>query len=416
MLGKKNASFICLHARRLLCPVIRLTALTTAVMAIAGCGMATMRSVPPDRLPVFKDDSSFSSLAAAVRQSRNYLRKLPAYRSFNYCGRKYSASWLLKSTETLLGIIKKSTTDDMLNRRIADKFDVCQAVGGDGDGAMLVTGYFAPRFEGSLQRMPPFIYPLYRVPDNLVGRQDVAADDDTVGRLEDGRLVPYWSRAEIEEKNLLAGYELVYLADPMDAFILQVQGSGKIRLRDGTVRRVQYAAANGRPYRSIGRLLVREGKMRLEDVDLPRLRQYMENHPAERDRILRYNESFVFFRWGDEQGPVGSLGETLTNGRSIAVDHNCFPPGALCFLRTRRPVIDKGGRVLRWTPLSRFVLVQDSGSAIKGPGRLDFFWGDGDYARIAAGTMKHTGQLYFLVEKRRNGTLRAATNTGFCGD
>jgi len=264
---------------------------------------------------------------------------------------------------------------------------------------MLVTGYFEPVLDGSLTRNAPFIYPLYRVPPDLLSRQDPDTDIKKVGRLVNGRLVPYWTRAQIEEGNLLAGHELLYLASPVDAFILHVQGSGKIRLRDGSLHNVHYAAANGRPYRSIGRLLVDEGAMTLQEVDLARIKEYLAAHPEQRDRILHHNESFIFFDWQDAEGPVGNLGQPLTAGRSAAVDQKVYPAGCLGFLQASMPALGPGGEITGRSPLSRFVLLQDSGSAITGSKRLDLYWGRGLEAETAAGAMKDRGTLYILLEK-----------------
>ncbi|MDH3393537.1 MAG: MltA domain-containing protein, partial [Desulfobulbaceae bacterium] len=221
-------------------------------------------------------------------------------------------------------------------------------------------------------------------------------------RMRNGKVVPYWSRREIERSAKLKGLELVYLADPMDCFTLHVQGSGRIRLPDGTVRRVHFAAKNGRPYRSIGRLLVDEGKMSLEEVTMPSIRAYLAAHPKEVARVLQHNDSFIFFRWGGKaKTPAGSLGEPLTAGRSVALDQSRYPAAALGYLLSEKPLVNRSGQITGWLPMSRYILNQDSGSAIKGARRLDLFWGGDRYAEIAAGNMKHPGQLYFLIKKQR---------------
>ena len=191
-----------------------------------------------------------------------------------------------------------------------------------------------------MRRQAPFLYPLYRVPTDLVNR------DGKVGRLEHGELVPYWTRAEIEEGNLLSGLELVYLDDPVAAFILQVQGSGRVRLRDGSIRPILFGAKNGRPYRSIGRFLVDRGEMRLEEVTLPAIIAYLEAHPDQRREILNHNESFVFFRWGEEgrPGPLGNLGEPLTAGRSVALDREYYPPGCSGLAADQKTAVQRAGR------------------------------------------------------------------------
>jgi membrane-bound lytic murein transglycosylase A len=173
-------------------------------------------------------------------------------------------------------------------------------------------------------------------------------------------------------------------------------------LRDGKVRRIQFAAKNGLPYQSVGKLLVERGKMELATVSLPAIVDYLNRHPAERREILQQNQSFIFFSWGADQdgGPLGRLGEPLTAGRSVALDHDFFPPGALGFLQTRKPLFDDDNKIVGWAPLHRFVVNQDSGSAIKGRRRVDLFLGVGEQARTTAGLMKHPGNLYFPVRKK----------------
>jgi membrane-bound lytic murein transglycosylase A len=179
---------------------------------------------------------------------------------------------------------------------------------------------------------------------------------------------------------------------------VEVQGSGTLRLPDGTERRIGYAGSNGRPYRSIGSLLIQEGVIPRETMSMQALRAWLAANGPQCDRVLDFNESYVFFHFL-EGSAVGSLGRPVTPGRSIATDSKLFPRGALAFLQTERPVALPDGTV-QWQPLSRFVLNQDTGGAIKGAGRVDVFWGRGPEAELAAGLMKQKGRLVFLVPRR----------------
>jgi membrane-bound lytic murein transglycosylase A len=180
-------------------------------------------------------------------------------------------------------------------------------------------------------------------------------------------------------------------------FFMEIEGSGTLRLPGGDELRVGHAGTNGRSYRSIGRLLIDEGKITREAMTMRVLREWLTAHPEEQVRVLRHNESYVFFRLLPG-APVGSLGVPLTAGRSIATDPRVFPRGALAFIRTMRPVEAVDGLV-GWKPVGRFVLSQDAGGAIRGPGRVDIFWGRGPDADLAASDMKEPGELYFLVPK-----------------
>ncbi len=384
-------------------------------LILLGCGLVTALPQPVAaqceqaatvplvvELPLLQDDLGYDSLAPAIERSVHYLRQLPAEKTYSLCGEEYSVSWLIESLLAFKRIIEEKPSAQVLTAILKKEFTLCQAKGRPSDHQMFITGYFEPLFRASLTKSTTYHYPLYRKPPDLVSLPDGKGGEKKTGRLENGSLVPYPSRAEIEKGQLLGGQELVYLADPVDAFVLHVQGSGQIQLADGSLRRVQFAAKNGRAYRSIGRLLVEKGVMRKEEATMPKIVGYLKEHPEEQEAILHYNESFVFFRWGDEGavGPMGCLGEPLTPGRSVAMDQDCFPPGGVAFLATRKPIVNAVGEIIGWEPLGRFVVNQDSGSAITGGGRLDLFWGGGGYAEAAAGNMKHPGSLYFLVKKK----------------
>jgi membrane-bound lytic murein transglycosylase A len=212
--------------------------------------------------------------------------------------------------------------------------------------------------------------------------------------------LPYYDRRQIEKDELLEGRApvLAWLKDPVDLFFLQIQGSGRIFLDDGSVLNVHYDSTNGKPYRSIGKLLIDEGKIPKSEMSMQQIRSYLRNHPEERDTILFHNPSYVFFKL-EPDGPIGYLQVKLTPGRSIAVDYRLFPLPALAYIEAEKPLVGGDGEIIRWERFSRFAVSQDTGGAIRGPARSDLFWGNGTYAEIAAGHMQHEGQLYFLVLK-----------------
>ncbi|MDT8334980.1 MAG: MltA domain-containing protein [Desulfurivibrionaceae bacterium] len=383
-----------MFAKKIILPVL-VAFLYLLPSAALGAESACCTAVDVGEAGIGRDDLGGAGLAEAIGASLGYLRRQPDSRTYRLCDREYGAAALAAGLADFLAFSAKEFGSGEFGKRFRDRFEMCAANTAEGDGQVLVTGYFEPLLEGSLTREPPFVYPLYAKPDDLIRR------DGRLGRLRDNSLVPYWTRAEIENEGVLRGNELVYLDDPVEAFILHVQGSGRIRLRDGRVRRIQFAAKNGLPYRSIGKLLVDRGELELAAVSLPAIVAYLDSHPRERDDILQYNQSYIFFRWGNdaEGGPLGSLGVPLTAGRSVALDRNCFPPGALAFLQTRKPIFNDEDEIIGWAPLRRFVVNQDSGSAIEGSGRVDLFLGGGKRARETAGRLKHPGKLYFPVAK-----------------
>ncbi len=356
-------------------------------------------------IPHFTDDLDKNSLINAVNRSLDYLRRVPQDNVYVYGPDRYTTVEIVESMETFLNILKGSTDNKSLNKAIRSQFNIYRSAGLDRKGTVLFTGYYEPVLEGSLTESSKYPFPLYSKPDDMINIDleefnPKYTGERVVARLDNGKILPYFNRHEIDNKGLLREkrLEIAWVSDLIDIFFLQIQGSGQIRLENGQTIRVNYAASNGRPYRSIGRLLIDEGIIPREEMSLNKLREYLEGHPQERDRILNYNESYVFFRIVDD-GPLGNIEVPLTQGRSIATDSMLFPKGGLAFIITEKPVIDESGDIIEWRPLSRFVLNQDTGGAIKGGGRVDLFFGKGKEAEIAAGNMMHNGKLYFLIKK-----------------
>lgn len=353
-------------------------------------------------IPFFFDDMDIESLIKCAQHQADYLEKQKPRAKSVFGADYYDAAWLLHSIQELLMYLRQKPDSKELNRFLHEKYLVYQAGGRpkQQDRRMLVTGYYEPVFSGSLTREPPFVYPIYTLPKSLVVLPEGKSESSKTGRYDrNNRFVSYWTRAEIEQKNLLQGEELAFLQDPFDAFLLHVQGSGRIQLPDHSIRSVRFAGTNGLEYRSIGKLLVDEKIMTKVEVSVPAIRRYLENHPEQQQRILRHNPRYIFFSWGDALAPRGSNGERLTPGRSIAIDASALPGGTIGYLVSRRPVHTPDGNISGWKTLNRFVFPQDSGAAIKGTGRVDIFWGSGDYAEFAANHMKEDGKLYFLVKK-----------------
>ncbi|SUS08742.1 Murein transglycosylase [uncultured Defluviicoccus sp.] len=266
----------------------------------------------------------------------------------------------------------------------------------------LVTGYYEPIVLGALQAGGRYRTPLYRPPPELVSIdlglfRETLAGERLVGRLDKGRVVPMPTRAEIEAGALKdRGLEIAWLADPIDAFFLHIQGSGRLKLDDGRTIGVGYAGKNGHTYTAIGRELVRRGALGADEVSMQTIRAWLKRNPAEAPALMAENASFVFFRLSDGEGPIGSQGVVLTPGRSLAVDPTYLPYGLPVWIETADPLVPA-------SPFTRLAIAQDSGGAIKGPLRFDLFWGAGPQAEAAAGAMKARGRAIVLAPKRAVG-------------
>ena len=372
-------------------------------VALSGCTVShTHISVAKD-VPQFIDDGDSASLLQALQYQQSFVRSRTHGETLKLGGTIYTETMLEKSLAAFAEILKMNLSPVEQDNLIRNEFTIFQAGGRSHskNKELLVTGYFEPVLSGSLKKTPPFIYPLYSVPADLSVLTDVHGEK-RYGRIvsKDGNIVrPYWTREQIDTSAVLEGNELVYLKDRFDAFLLHVQGSGKIQLQNGETRSIRYAGNNGHPYSSIGKLLVDEKKLKLREASIPTIRKYLSNNPGEMTRILNHNRRYIFFDWGTGASPKGSSGVPLTPERSVAIDGEVLPMKTVAFLLTEKPILDERGRISGWQPIHRFVFPQDTGAAIKGSGRVDLFWGSGDYAEIAAGSMKQPGKLYFLIKK-----------------
>jgi membrane-bound lytic murein transglycosylase A len=294
-----------------------------------------------------------------------------------------------------------ATPDDKTVRTFFKQhFQPYQATQEDGSVEGLVTGYYEPLLKGDRVRTDRARYPIYAAPDDLI-TVDLAGIYPELknlrlrGKLVGNKLVPYATRKEIEASagKGFSGTPIAWAEDPVDLFFLQIQGSGRIELPDGTHMRVGYADQNGYPYQSIGKLLVERGELKLEQASMQGIKDWGAKHPGKLPELLASNPSFVFFRELPDglSGPLGSLGVPLTGGRSIAVDPRFIPLGAPVFLATTQPNSSQ--------PLNRLVMAQDTGGAIKGGVRADFFWGFGNEAADLAGRMKQRGRMWVLLPK-----------------
>ena len=360
-----------------------------------------------DEFPSFADDLDQKPLELAVGRSLQYYDRLPEEKIFRFGESVYTVRELRESLLEFMEIIRSSDPDQTRERRIRDTFDVYKSADRSESERALFTGYYEPVMEGSFEKTPKYRYPIYRNPDDTMvidlGKfRERFKGERIVAWIEDGEVIPYYSREDIDGNGCLKnrGLEIAWFADPVDIFFLHIQGSGVISLPDGDFVQVSYSMSNGRPYRSVGRLLIDTGKISREDISLNSIKEYLRRNPEEMLDVLHHNESYVFFRIV-EKGPVGCLGVPVTSGRSIATDSKLYPKGALAFIRTKKPLLDRNGEIKSWVSFSRFVLNQDTGGVIKGPGRVDLFCGKGSYAEIMAGSLKEEGELYFLVKKRK---------------
>jgi membrane-bound lytic murein transglycosylase A len=375
-------------------------ALLGALLGLAGCAEperpAPAFRIDPVRyadLPGWRNASQNEALAALRRSCSRMQGRGP--------NAALGTGWVpLKQTDWAgaCGALPPATVSPDAARGFFEQYFRPYLVSGENGSEGLFTGYFEVEITGSRHRTAASQVPIYTLPKDHItvdlGRFDPAlAGKRVVGRVEGRHLVPYHMRGDIDEGALAGkGAELIWADDPIDVFLLHIQGSGRVRLRDGSVVRIGYAGHNGHGYRSIGRVLIRRGELTRDGASWPHIRRWIETHPQKARALFAENPRYIFFRLIAGDGPVGAHGVALTPRRSLAVDARYIPYGVPVWLTTHWP--NTPGR-----PLNRLMVAQDTGAAITGAVRGDFFWGHGREAADLAGTMKGRGRYYVLLPR-----------------
>ena len=294
------------------------------------------------------------------------------------------------------GLAQLAATDDATARVFFETWFQPFLVTEDGKDQGVFTGYYEAELKADTKPNGRYRVPLYRRPPDLVSaslgqfRADLEGES-IVGRVEESRLVPYFSRAAIDAGVLAGrGLELLWADDPVDVFFLHVQGSGRVTLPDGSGLRVGFAASNGLPFYAIGRAMIEEKHLK-GDFSMQAIRDWLRANPEKAEEMMQRNRRFIFFRTIKGEGPIGAQGVALTAERSLAVDPAFLPLGAPVYLDTTWPGSSR--------PLQRLMIAQDTGNAIKGAIRGDFFWGFGEAALAQAGRMKQAGRYFLLLPK-----------------
>ena len=347
----------------------------------------------PELEPVSSwDKSQRQALIKAVEHSLYYLSTPKAAQSYRQqADTKFNLDRVRRSLLRFKELLLTTDSPAALEKAVKAEFEFYQSIGTDQRGKVEFTGYFEPTYTASRVRTEKYRYPLYRMPASL---QSSKRNHPTRAQLEgkDGLA------SQKNKKNILKGHELVWLSDRLEAFLVQVQGSARLNLTDGTTMTVGYGGTTNSPYVSVGGELVKDGVFGKDQLTLPRLLDFFAANPNQLDQYLPRNNRFVFFRETDGKPPTGSLGVPVTGDRSIATDKSLMPPGALALIVAPIPDVAPTGKI-DTRVVSRYVVDQDTGSAIKGAGRVDIFLGSGEVAGKRAGLLNDSGNLFYLLLK-----------------
>ncbi|QHV00714.1 murein transglycosylase A [Synechocystis sp. CACIAM 05] len=323
------------------------------------------------------------SLLRAIDHSLTYLKTASAARAYqNYPVPGVTRERVTRSLQRFKTLLQQSPSPESLQTAVAREFQFYRAIGNDGQGTVHFTGYFEPVYTASRQRTAEYRYPIYGLPNNFSRWSK-----------------PHPTRADLEgmdglgKSSQLQGREIAWFRNRLDAYLIQVQGSAKINWVGGGQSSVAFAGATDYPYVSLGKETIQEGIFQPGEVTLPKLIDYFEQNPSELSRFIPRNNRLIFFKETSASTPAkGSIGVPVTAERSIATDKSLMPPGAIAVLAA--PIPDCRGQKVN---VSRFVVDQDTGSAIKGPGRVDIFMGTGQAPGDRAGLMSDDGQIYYLL-------------------
>jgi len=366
----------------------------------------------PEALPPFADTDDLKPLLKAALLNRKYLTGLgaggPAY---NFGSRRITRKELADANEEIIKILEASPSPQDLDRQLKEKFDAYQMAGRDSTGTVIFSSYYEPTLEASLKKTKKYKYPIYAKPKDLVtinlgDFNEKFKGEKLTGRLQGDQLVPYLTRDEIDfAGKMKKAKPIAWFSNRADIMDLHTEGSGRLALPDGRIVKAKFAATNSHKFKGWLTAMIETGAMPREGISHEKGHQYLEEHPDKVRDILSRNRRYVFFSIDKDsdpdEGPDGTYGLPLTGWRSIAIDNTLVPMGTLAFMTTTMPDVDAEGALLGRKADSRLVFCQDTGGAIKGPGRVDFFAGAGKKARTFAFKLWDPGALYLLVLKEK---------------
>lgn len=394
------------------CPPCPGAPAAVAAATAAPAALPAVFRVAPADAPLFADDDARGPLLKAALLNRQYLAGLNGNgHPYDFAGRAVTTADLLAANDAFIGILRSSPTAQDLDRQIKERFDVYEMAGRDSTGTVVFSSYYEPTLEASLKRTKTYRYPIYGKPRDLItvnlgDFNEKFKGEKLTGRLQGDQLVTYLNRDEIDFLGKLKGKAkpLAWFKNRADIMDLHTEGSGRLRLPGGKIIKAKFAATNSLKFKGWLTAMIEAGALPREGISHEKGLQYLEEHPEKARSILSKNARYVFFtldaKSDPDEGPDGTYGLPLVGWRSVAVDNTLFPMGALAFMQVQTPDVDDKGDLLGRRQDSRFVFCQDTGGAIKGPGRVDFFAGAGEKARTFAFKLWDPGRMYLLLLKK----------------
>ena len=311
--------------------------------------------------------------------------------------------WLKLTLKSFLSLTNENLPPKEFSRRLLDEF-IIHRVGKGKRKQVLFTGYYAPMMQASRVKTKKYRYPIYRIPKSspepqLIGHsKNYKIHESSVPNPQTWR---NFTRKQIDGEGALLnqGLEIAWLDNDVDRFFLHIQGSGQLIFRDGTSLGAHFAGANNFKFGSLGKRMIKDGVIDLAQGSMQGIKKYFKKHPEDIEKYFFQNKRYIFFKLSSDGNPRGSGGGELLGGRSIATDKKVYPAGGLAFVKLRKPILNDKNQIVQWKNFSRFVVDQDTGNAIRGKGRADFYFGMGDRAGAKAGHFHEWGDVFYIIKK-----------------
>jgi peptidoglycan lytic transglycosylase A len=351
------------------------------------------------------DDMSRASLKEAIQKQLSVMEESDLTQRVRIGARRVTRQHLVDTLHAFTDLLDQDVSEEEFNRRLNEQFELITAGYHRAGRPVLFTGYYTPIIPARRERTQDFVFPLYQKPE-WYPETHPALNSRKTYRLDPGyHLTQVLDQSLLTREDIDGGLalsdqelELAWLRDDLERYFLHIQGSGYLAFPDGTLQAVQYMGSNHLPYHSVGKQMIQDGVIEPAQGSMQGMKQYFREHPEDVDEYLFRNNRYIFFRNSDSS-PRGSGGAELVPGRSIATDKSLYPAGGLAFITVEKPLLNDELEITGWQKVSRFVVDQDTGSAIKGPGRVDLYFGVGEPAGAAAGHYKRTGNMIYLLKK-----------------
>jgi membrane-bound lytic murein transglycosylase A len=344
------------------------------------------------------DDMSRESLQEAIRKQLSVMEHADLTRRVRIGPRHVTRQHLVDTLHAFMDLLEQDISDEEFNRRLNEEFEVITAGYHRAGRPVVFTGYYTPIIPARREKAQDYVFPLYQKPEWYPEtRAELKRSGYRLTQVRDQTLL---TREDIDGRQALSNQqlELAWLKDDLERYFLHIQGSGYLAFPDGTLQAVQYMGSNHFPYHSVGKQMLKDGVIKPDQGSMQGMKQYFRDHPEDIDKYLFRNNRYIFFQMSSSS-PRGSGGAELVAGRSIATDKSLYPAGGLVHITIEKPILNDELEITGWQKVSRFVIDQDTGSAIKGPGRVDLYFGVGEAAGAGAGHYKRTGYMTYLLKK-----------------